>query len=163
MAGGLMAMGCGSSSTAAPSSTTGQPAHYAGSPLSWLTSEAGSWNKTLNNDQVLVDTASKNTNRADASTYFAHLALACTRLRNDALQAQQVQTAPSPALASAWRAMTIHTESYASDCLTLTRTRSNTSFNRWNQSLKTMDLANTELNTAVAAVRGKAGPSGPVG
>ena len=55
--------------------------------------------------------------------------------------------------------MAVHTESYASACLTLAHTRSNASLTQWNDSLKAMNSANATLNAAVAAVRSQAGES----
>ena len=49
--------------------------------------------------------------------------------------------------------MTAHTEAYASDCLTLTRTHSTAALKRWNQSLALMNSANGALNSEVSAIR----------
>ena len=157
--GGIMAMGCGSSTAAGPSTTTPRAESYVGSPLSWLSVEARSWNKRLNDDQAVIDSASVTSPEVGASAYFARLASACTQLADDARLAGQIPTAPSRSLATAWRAMTVHTESYASDCLVLTRTHSSVALTRWNESLKAMDAANGSLNSVVATVRGTSGGS----
>ena len=154
-----MAMGCGSSTGATSSTATTHAVGYVGSPLSWLSVKARPWNKRLNDDQAFIDTASGANPEIGASAYFARLASACTRLSHDARLAMQIPTAPSRHLAEAWRAMTVHTENYASDCLTVTRTHSSASLTRWNQSLKAMNTANGNLNSAVAVVRGTSGES----
>ena len=147
---GVTAMGCGGS----PAATTTSAPTYHGSALAWLTEKARPFNKKLNDDQALVDTASAATGETDAATYFGHLTAACTRLADDARMALDVQAAPTVALASAWRHMATNTESYATDCLTLTRTRSTSALNRWNEQLKAMNSANGALNSVVNTMRG---------
>ena len=162
LATGFVLTGCGGSPSATPATTapsTVSSAPYAGTALSWLSTKARPWNKTLNDDQAVVVTASRATAEGDSGTYFARLAAACTRLHGDALEAEHVQTAPAPALASVWHSMTVHTGTYASDCLALTRTHSSASLTRWDQSLNAMNTANAALNAAVAAVRSQAGYS----
>ena len=159
---GFVLTGCSGSPSANPARTapsTDGSAPYAGTALSWLSAEARPWNKTLNDDQAVVVRASQATAEGDSGTFFTRLAAACTRLHDDALEAQHIQTAPSPGLASVWHSMTVHTGTYASDCLTLTRTHSSASLTRWDQSLNAMNTANAALNAAVAAVRSQAGYS----
>lgn len=152
-------MGCGGSPAATTSTTA--PA-YTGSALSWLSTKARPFNKKLNDDQAVVNTASAAaTAGADPTTYFDHLASACTRLVDDASQAEEVQTAPKASLATAWQHMAASTKAYATDCLDLARTRSNAALTRWNQSLEAMNSANGALNSEVNAVR--SGSNAPVG
>ena len=158
--GGAAASGCSSSPAASPAPPTTSPPVATGTPLAWLTAHARPFNKKLNDDQALVDSASVTSPEIGASTYFARLAAACTRLNTDAHLAQRVKAAPSSSLESAWLSMTAHTETYAADCLTLTQTRSSAALTRWNQSLTAMNSANAALNTVVAAVRGNAGEAG---
>jgi hypothetical protein len=156
--GGATAMGCGGSPAA--TTTTSAPA-YTGSALSWLSAKARPLNKKLNDDQVVVDAASADINETDPATYFGRLASGCTRLADDARQAGEVQAAPTASLGAAWQHMVARTETYASDCLTLTRTHSTAALNRWNQGLTAMNSANGALNAVVNAVR--SGPSAPAG
>ena len=128
LTGAVLLAGCSGSPSTSPATTaapTTSSAHYTGTPISWLSAEARPWNKTLNDDQTVVDTASQTTNESDSATFFTRLATACTRLHRDASKAQHIQSAPSQTLALAWNAMAVHTESYASACLTLAHTRSN--------------------------------------
>jgi hypothetical protein len=161
--GGLLVASCSGSPTAARATTTTSSATYIGTALSWLTTKGRPFNKKLNDDQALVDTASVTSPEIGAATYFARLAEACSRLNADARLAQRVQAAPSGSLEGAWLSMTAHTETYALDCLTLTHTRSSASLTRWNQSLTAMNAANGALNAAVAAVRSQAGETTPAG
>jgi fructose-1,6-bisphosphatase/inositol monophosphatase family enzyme len=155
---GATTMGCGGSPAA--TTTTSAPA-YTGSALSWLSAKARPINKTLNDDQAVVDVASAATGEIDPSTYFGRLASACTRLADDARQAGQVQAAPTASLAAAWLHRVARTETYASDCLDLAHTRSNAALTRWNQGLKAMNSANGSLNSQVNAIRsGSTAPAG---
>ena len=156
--GGATAMGCGG--TPAATTSTSTPV-YTGSALSWLSTKARPLNKKLNDDQVVVDTASAATHETDPTTYFDRLASACTRLADDARQARVVQAAPMDSLASAWQLMAARTETYASVCLGLTQARSNAALTRWNQSLKDMNAANHALNAQVNAIR--SGTNAPAG
>ena len=96
-------------------------------------------------------------NETDPTAFFTRLKSACTGLAHDARGASQVQTAPTESLASAWKAMTERTAAYADDCLTLTRTRSNADFTRWNASVQSLNSANATLDAVVAAVRSASG------
>ena len=159
-----MALGCGSSSAtpATPStSTTAAEAVAVTTPLAWLVAEAKPTNKRLNQDQAEILVASRSAKEASAGTFFAHLASACTAMLRDARRARGLPKAPSATLSAAWYSMATATETYASDCLTLTRTHSNASLTTWNTSLKTMDTANAALNSVVSAIR--SGASGSAG
>ena len=158
-----MALGCGSSAAtpASPSTSTAAPkADAVTTPLAWLVAEAKPTNRRLNQDQAEVLAASRSTNGVGASTFFAHLASACTAMLDDARRAQGLPKAPSATLAAAWHGMATATATYASDCLTVTRTHSSASLTTWNTSLKTMDTANAALNSVVSAVRSGASGSG---
>jgi hypothetical protein len=126
-------------------------------PLGWLVAEAKPFNGKLNRDQEAVLVASRSTGEVTAGQYYAHLASSCTAMLRDARHASHLPTAPSTSLQSAWHAMTTATETYASDCLALTRSRNSASFTRWNKSLEAMDTASAALNTVVAQVRQSAG------
>ena len=155
---GATAAGCGGSPATTTSTTA--PVHT-GSALSWLSAKARPFNKKLNDDQAVVNTASAATSEIDPTTYFDHLASECTRLVDDARQAEDVQAAPTASLATAWQHMAASTKTYATDCLDLTQTRSNAALTRWNQSLKAMNSANGALNSEVDAVRsGSTAPAG---
>ena len=147
---GATVMGYGGSPAA--TTITSAPA-YTGSALSWLSAKARPFNKKLNDDQAVVDVASAATSELDVTAYFGRLAWACTRLADDARRAQEVQAAPTASLATVWQHMVAHTETYASDCLTLTRTRSTAALARWDRSLKAMNSASGALNSEVNAVR----------
>lgn len=157
--GGLTALGC-SSSTATPPSTTPTTSVAATTPLGWLVSEAKPANKRLNQDQATVLVASRSTSETAVGPFFAHLATACSAMLGDARRSENLPSAPSASLDSAWRAMARATATYASDCLTLTRTHANASLTSWNDSLRSMNAANGALNTVVAAIRSGATPTG---
>jgi len=167
MAGGVVASGCSSSPAASPApsttSATSTPVAFTGTPLAWLTDKARPFNKELNDDQALIDSASVTSTEIGAATFFAHLAATCTRLNTDAQRAQRVQAAPSASLESAWLSMTAHTEAYAADCLALTHTRSSAALARWKQSLTAMNRANAALNTVVDEIRGQSDEATPSG
>lgn len=149
--GGVVALGCGGTNSAT-TTTTSQPA---GTALSWLSSIAEPWNHKLNGDQQAIDTASaasSGSGAAAADAYFARLGAACSQMADDAGHAQNISRAPSAALDQAWRAMVVQTKKYATDCLTLTHTHSNTDLSTWNNSLKSMDTANAAFNAQVAVV-----------
>jgi len=152
-------MGCGASTSAAPTSTTA-PKAFAGSPFAWLSTQARPMNKTLNNDQSTVLHDTKADSKADASGYFSHLSAACRRFQNDAIKAKELPAAPSTVLESDWEAMATTTEAYAAACLTLARTHSQRDLSRWNVALQSMDSANATLNSEVASVRTAADANG---
>jgi len=150
--GGVAALGCGGTNSATTTTTTSQPAATA---LSWLSLIAEPWNHKLNGDQQAIDTASaasSGSGAAAANAYFARLGAACSQMVADTGPAQNISRAPSAALDQAWRAMVAQTKQYATDCLTLTHTHSNTELSTWNNSLKTMDTANAAFNAQVAVV-----------
>jgi hypothetical protein len=157
-------MGCGSSTTTAPSTTAPSartaPHAFPGSALSWLTAVARPWNKTLNDDQAVVVRDGASGSKSGASTFFSRLAAACTRLSDDALRAGEVEAAPSTTLESDWTTMAARTKAYAASCLTVTRTHAAADLTLWNDSLKALDSANATLNAEVAGVRGAAGSTG---
>jgi hypothetical protein len=157
--GGLMVLGCNSSSTPAPSASTSTSISTAkapaiATPLAWLEAEGKPANKLLNGDQVAVLKASRASTAIGASTFFDHLTSACSAMLHDAHHARNLPGPPSAQLAAAWRTMAATTATYASDCLTVTRTRSSSSLTTWNNSLQAMDTANGSLNSVVAAIRG---------
>jgi hypothetical protein len=151
--GGLMAMGCGSSISATPTSSTA-PKAFTGSALDWLTAEARPANKALNTDQITVLQATKSGSETSPSAFFSHLAAACRQFKADAQKARALPPAPTVELESAWQTMAITSEDYATSCLTLTRTGSKADLSRWNSTLQAMNSANATLNTEVAKVRG---------
>jgi hypothetical protein len=149
--GGGAAQGCGGTNSATTTTISGNP----GTALRWLSSIAEPWNHKLNGDQQAIDTASaasSGSGAAAADAYFARLGAACSQMVADTGQAQNISRAPSAALDQAWRAMVAQTKQYASDCLTLTHTHSNTDLSTWNNSLKTMDTANAAFNAQVAVI-----------
>lgn len=156
LAAGATALGCGSTSPPPPQAagtTNGQ----SGAALAWLSSVAEPWNHTLNGDQQAIDTASAASGGATASgaaadAYFAGLGAACSKMADDAGQAQNIARAPSAVLDQAWRTMVANTKEYATDCLTLTRTKSQADLTTWNSSLKSMNTANAAFNAQVAIV-----------
>ncbi len=154
-----MATGCGSSTSATPSTPvpTTAPQAFTGTALAWLTTQGRPLNQVLNHDQATVLRDTKDGTETNVSAFFDRLAAACRQFRHDAVEAQQLPAAPSAVLASAWRTMATTTEAYASSCLTLARTHTSADLTRWNNRLKAMDTANRTLNAEVATVRGTAG------
>jgi hypothetical protein len=160
LVGGLAALGCSSTPSATPAPPATTAVQHA-TPIAWFHGVGLSWNHKLNSDQVAIDAASSASKGANPGTYFAQLASACSRLVADARGAQGAPAAPSAALAAAWHAMTTGTLTYASDCMTRTRTHANSDLATWNSSLSSMNASNASLNTVVAAVRkAAAGASG---
>lgn len=160
---GLISMGCGSSQAVSPSrtstSTTTSSSHTPG--YAWLSSKAEPWNHRLNHDQGVIDVASSQTGKVTSDAFFARLAGACRQMLDDAGKAQAISHAPSSELDAAWRGMVAQTKAYASNCLTLARTRAASDLTTWNNSLAVMNTANGTFNTAVAAVRnGQPGAAG---
>jgi hypothetical protein len=156
--GGVTALGCGGTNSAAggQATTTTISGRQAGTALVWLSSIAEPWNHKLNGDQQSIDTASAasagSSGTAAANTYFARLGTACSKMVDDAGQAQNIARAPSAALDQAWRTMVVQTKKYATDCVTLTRSHSNADLSTWNNSLKSMNTANAAFNAQVAVV-----------
>lgn len=152
-----MALGCTSSPATpvgASTSASAPKASAIATPLAWLVAEGKPANKLLNQDQVAVLKASRAGTAIGARTFFAHLASACTAMLHDAHHARNLPAPPSTPLATAWRTMASTAATYATDCLAVTRTRSNASVTTWNNSLKVMDTANGALNSVVATIRG---------
>jgi len=150
---GATALGCGgtNSSTGGQATSTAVSGQQAGTALGWLSSIAEPWNHKLNGDQQAIDTASA-ASSGNAGPYFARLGTVCSKMVDDAGRAQSISRAPSAALDQAWRTMLVQTKKYAADCVTLTRTHSNTDLSTWNNSLKGMNTANAAFNAQVAVV-----------
>ncbi len=132
-------------------STTAAP----GAALAWLTTEARPANGRLNRDQVTIVSITRTGGEATAGVFFSELHTACRSMLVDARRAARLPKAPTAALQKDWQAMARATATYASDCLTLTRTRTSASFTRWNASLHPMNLASATLNTLVQQIRGQ--------
>jgi hypothetical protein len=154
--GGMTVLGCTSSAAGPASSASAsvKPATTPSTPLAWVEAEARPANKSLNQDQAAVINASRSGAESDPSTFFTHLASACTTMLADAHRAEHLPKAPSAALASAWQAMAAATATYASNCLALTRTRTDAAYTTFNSSISPMDAANAALNSEVSAIRG---------
>jgi hypothetical protein len=152
---GMVAMGCGSSQSAAPvpASTTTTLRSTSSPDFAWLSAKAEPWNHKLNTDQNAIDAASIATSGANAGTYFYRLGSACAKMLDDASKAQHIVHAPLPKLDGAWQDMAARTKTYASNCLSLVRSHANADLTTWNNSLKAMNSANGTFNAAVAVVR----------
>jgi hypothetical protein len=155
---GLVAAGCGGTSSGSPSAPVpaqraAAPPGSASSDVNWLTAKAEPWNHTLNQDQTAIDVATTATSTSDSKAYFTRLGTACQAMLEHADKAQFVPAAPSSSLTAAWAAMISKTKAYAAVCVTLTRTHSNADLLKWRNSLAVMNSANGKFNTAVAAVR----------
>jgi hypothetical protein len=167
LVGGLISMGCGSSQavsahrTSTSTTTNSTTSSNVTPDYAWLSSKAEPWNHKLNHDQGVIDVASSQTGKVTSNVFFARLAAACHQMLDDAGKAQTISNAPSSELDGAWRGMVAQTKAYASNCLTLARTRAASDLTTWNNSLTTMNTANGTFNTAVAAVRnGQPGTAG---
>jgi hypothetical protein len=163
LVGGLISMGCGSSQAVSPprTSTSTTTSSSQTPDYAWLSSKAEPWNHRLNHDQGVIDVASSQTGKVTSDAFFARLAGACRQMLDDAGKAQAISHAPSSELDAAWRGMVAQTKAYASNCLTLARTRAASDLTTWNNSLAVMNTANGTFNTAVAAVRnGQPGAAG---
>jgi hypothetical protein len=160
----VTAAGCGGAASSLPSPpTTSAPSgsRPASTAFVWLRDKAEPWNHALNTDQRAVLVAGATVNASSSATYFSRLTSACQAMLHDAQKGRGIAHAPSAALDGAWESMLTETETYASDCLTLVRTRSERDLNTWNDSLTVMNQASGAWNTVVAAVRsGGSGSSG---